>query len=69
MSGNVIWTSENDEQLIDFVKNHEALYNIKSKEYRQAQMKQNLWNEIGITLQKSGVYSTKIQLSEKFNKY
>ncbi|KAL4112856.1 hypothetical protein QTP88_016576 [Uroleucon formosanum] len=54
MSGNVIWTSENDEQLIDFVKNHEALYNIKSKEYRQAQMKQNLWNEIGITLQKSG---------------
>ncbi|CAH4031821.1 unnamed protein product [Pieris brassicae] len=53
MSGNVTWTSENDEQLIDFVKNHEALYNIKSKEYRQAQMKQNLWNEIGITLQKS----------------
>ncbi|XP_025417215.1 uncharacterized protein LOC112688298 [Sipha flava] len=54
MSGNVIWTSKNDEQLIDFVKNHEALYNIKSKEYRQAQMKQNLWNEIGITLKKSG---------------
>lgn len=61
MSGNVIWTSENDEQLIDFVKNHEALYNVKSKEYRQAQMKQNLWSEIGLTLQKSGVCSTKIQ--------
>lgn len=58
MSGNVTWTYENDEELIDFVKNHEALYNIKSKEYRQAQLKQNLWNKIGIKLLKSGVYIT-----------
>jgi hypothetical protein len=38
MSGNATWTSENDELLIDFVKDNEALYNIKYKEYRQAQM-------------------------------
>lgn len=30
MSGNVTWTCENDEELIDFVKNHEAQYNIQS---------------------------------------
>lgn len=60
MTGNVIWTSENNEQLIDFVKNHEALYNVKAKDYRQAQLKQNLWNNIGMLLQKSGVYSTNI---------
>lgn len=30
ISFNVNWTVENDEQLIDFVKNDEAFYNIKS---------------------------------------
>jgi hypothetical protein len=47
------WSSE-DELVIDFVKNHEMLYNVKSKEYRQAQLKQNLWCEIGGTLNKTG---------------
>lgn len=60
MSGDMTWTSEKDAKLIKFVKNHEALYNIKSKEYRKTQTKQNLWNEIGKILQKSGVCSFKI---------
>lgn len=61
MSGNVTWTNENDEQSIDLVKNHEALYNIKSKEYRQAQLKQNVWKNIGIILLKSNVFSNNIR--------
>jgi hypothetical protein len=31
MNGNATWTSENDELLIDFVKDTEALYNIECK--------------------------------------
>lgn len=48
------WSSEDDEILIDFVRNHEAIYNIKSKEYRKSQLKQNLWREIGEILKKTG---------------
>lgn len=29
---NVVWTLEEDEILIDFVKNHEPLYNVKCKD-------------------------------------
>lgn len=58
MSGNAeIWTSEDDETLIDFVKCNEPLYNVKCKQYRQAQLKQNLWNDIGTTLGKSGKHN------------
>lgn len=57
MSANVIWTSESDKILIDFVRNHEALYNVKSKDYRKAQLKQNLWNNVGTILEKSGMYN------------
>ncbi|PNF26363.1 hypothetical protein B7P43_G01770 [Cryptotermes secundus] len=53
------WSSEDDELLIDFVKNHEMLYNVKSKYYRQAQLKQNLWCEIGDTLNKTDVDCSK----------
>lgn len=48
------WSSEDDELLIDFVRNHEAIYNIKSKEYRKTQLKQNWWREIGEILNKTG---------------
>ncbi|XP_063585206.1 uncharacterized protein LOC134762592 [Penaeus indicus] len=49
-----MWNGEEDEILIDFVRNNEALYNVKSKEYRKTQMKQNLWSDVGNILQKSG---------------
>jgi hypothetical protein len=38
------WSSEEDELVIDFGKNHEMLYNVKSKDYRQAQLKLNVVN-------------------------
>ena len=56
MVAHVNWTSENDKVLVDFVKNNEALYNVKCVDYRKAQLKQNLWNNIGKKLKKSGVY-------------
>ena len=49
-----MWKVEEDEILIDFVKNNESLYNVKSKEYRNTQLKQNLWSNAGTILQKSG---------------
>ncbi|XP_074030302.1 uncharacterized protein [Leptinotarsa decemlineata] len=49
----ISWSSEDDEVLIDFVRNHEAIYNIKSKEYRKTQLNQNWWREIGEILNKS----------------
>ncbi|XP_073952108.1 uncharacterized protein [Choristoneura fumiferana] len=53
MSSNCNWRSVDDEILIKFVRNHEAIYNIKSKEYRKTQLKQNLWREIGEILNKT----------------
>ncbi|KAL1493967.1 hypothetical protein ABEB36_009646 [Hypothenemus hampei] len=50
MTERVNWSSEDDEILIDFIRNHEGLYNIKSAEYRNMQEKQRLWHEIGSKL-------------------
>ncbi|GFX43084.1 uncharacterized protein TNCV_2711281 [Trichonephila clavipes] len=46
--------SNKDEILIDFVRNHELLYNIRHPDYRKAQAKQHLWESIGTILEKSG---------------
>ncbi|GFW68973.1 uncharacterized protein TNCV_2918711 [Trichonephila clavipes] len=43
MSSNIFWIPEEDEILIDFVRNHELLYNIRHPDYRKAQAKQHLW--------------------------
>lgn len=51
------WSSEDDEILIDFVRVHEILYNVKHKDYRQTQMKQKLWCEVGEILNKTGMYN------------
>ncbi|XP_041972447.1 uncharacterized protein LOC121728349 [Aricia agestis] len=47
------WTSEEDKVLINFVRNHEIIYNVKSKDYRKTHLKQNLWREIGDVLDKT----------------
>jgi hypothetical protein len=48
------WSSEQDEIVIDFVRNHEAFYNVKSADYRKMQLKQKLWYEVGAILHKTG---------------
>ncbi|GFY76657.1 hypothetical protein TNIN_443251 [Trichonephila inaurata madagascariensis] len=53
MRTNIFWTPEEDEILIDFVINHDVLYNIRHQDYRTAQTKQHLWESIGTTLEKS----------------
>lgn len=53
-----IWTSEKDEILINFVRMHEEIYNIKCKGYRNTQYKQKLWCDIGVILNKTGRWST-----------
>lgn len=50
------WCGEQDEILIDFVRNHEPLFNVKSAEYRKMELKQKLWHEVGTILGKTGWY-------------
>ncbi|KAJ2945961.1 hypothetical protein O0L34_g4879 [Tuta absoluta] len=50
-----IWNSDDDEILINFVGQHEVLYNTKFKYYRNTQMKQKLWIEIAETLNRTDV--------------
>ncbi|XP_072384300.1 uncharacterized protein [Diabrotica undecimpunctata] len=59
MDKNYMWTIENDEILIDYVRKNEALYNIKHKDYRKSQLKQNLWEEIGAHLETTGIDCSK----------
>ncbi|XP_030754758.1 uncharacterized protein LOC115881426 [Sitophilus oryzae] len=47
------WSSQQDEILIDFVRNHEALFNVKSSEHRKTKLKTSLWREIGAMLSKT----------------
>lgn len=43
---------EQREQLIDFVKEHEQLYKVQHREYKDAEAKERLWKEIGRILNK-----------------
>ncbi|XP_014091883.2 uncharacterized protein [Bactrocera oleae] len=40
------FTTEDEEKIIDFVRNHEILYNKRHKEFRDSEKKQRLWLEI-----------------------
>lgn len=42
-----------DEQIIEFVRSHEELYNFADKRYSDNAHKQKLWKEIAGELQKS----------------
>ncbi|VVC96973.1 unnamed protein product [Leptidea sinapis] len=50
---NFNWSSKEDEQLIEFVRAHEVLYNVKNENHRKKQLKQKLWCEVGEILSKS----------------
>ncbi|KAK9738872.1 Alcohol dehydrogenase transcription factor Myb/SANT-like [Popillia japonica] len=53
------WCGEQDEILIDFVRNHEPLFNVKSAEYRKMELKQKLWHEVGTILSKTDTNCSK----------
>ncbi|XP_053621174.1 uncharacterized protein LOC128681372 [Plodia interpunctella] len=49
----VVWTSDEDEILIKFVRGHDILYNVRHKNYRQTNAKRKLWREVGKTINKT----------------
>lgn len=53
--GSVTWNDDEDEHLIQFVKIHPCLYDIKCREYHLTDLKNDLWKEIGDTLKKQGM--------------
>lgn len=48
------FTIEEEEQLIDFVRENECLYNVKLKEYKDAQLKKRKWEVLANELKKTG---------------
>lgn len=48
---------EEEELLIDFVKSHEVLYNVKHKAFRDTEAKNRLWMKFAEQLDKDGEYS------------
>lgn len=45
-----------EEKLIDFVKSHEILFNVKHKEFRNTEKKNRLWLELSTDLGTDGSY-------------
>lgn len=48
------FTREEEEQIISFVKLHPELYNLKHSDYKNKIKKDQLWNDLGITMNKKG---------------
>lgn len=51
------FTLEEEDQIIDFVKQHPLMYNPKEPGYKEREKKDRLWNDLGEKLNKPGVYS------------
>jgi len=49
-----LFTQENDELLIALVRDHPVLYKLKDKNYRDNNIKDNVWKEISFSIGKSG---------------
>lgn len=50
------FSSEEDEILIDIVREHPALYQVKSRSIKDNVVKNNIWKKISETLGKNGKY-------------
>lgn len=46
---------ENEEQLIEFVKENPALFNPSHEHYKNKTYRNRLWEEFGATIEKSGL--------------
>lgn len=56
-----VFTDEQRDILLDFVKSHEELYKVQHMKYRDTEHKERLWKEIGIKLNKSSAYQSKFE--------
>lgn len=54
MSKKAKFSDEEEEQIIDFVKNHDILYNVRGKSFRDSEAKNRLWLQLGQQLGKEG---------------
>lgn len=51
MSGKTI-TSADEEVIIDFVKSHEILYNVRHEQFRDSEAKNRLWMNLAAQMDK-----------------
>lgn len=58
MSKKLKFSVEEEEKIIDFVKNNEILYNAKHKQFRETERKNFLWLQLAKDLKMDGLYST-----------
>lgn len=49
------FTLEQEEQLIEYVRDNPVLYNIKDPQYKNKSFRDRLWEEFGTTISKSGL--------------
>ena len=54
MSQKVKFSLADEEQIIDFVKSNEVLYNVKHKHFRDSEAKNRLWKQLGEAFGKDG---------------
>jgi len=60
-----LFTPENDEQLIALVRDHPVLYKLKDKNYRDNNIKDNVWKEISFSIGKSGKNTKQLVVRKK----
>lgn len=48
------FTKEEEEQIIDFVKQNPLLYDLRNPNYKNRTSRDKLWNDIATSLNKSG---------------
>jgi len=49
-----LFTPENDELLISLIREHPVLYKLSDKNYKDNNIKENVWKEISFGIGKSG---------------
>lgn len=50
------FTDADEEKIIDFVKSHEVLYQVKHPKFRDSEAKNRLWLSLAKELNKDGMY-------------
>ena len=52
----VKFTLDDEEKIINFVRSHEILYNVKNKKFRDSEAKNHLWLRLAKDLKCDGSY-------------
>lgn len=54
MSKKVKFSAEEEEIIIEYVKSHEILYNVRSKNFRDTEAKNRLWLKLADEMERDG---------------